>query len=216
VLTAWWSACISEEEGQEGRAISFPRKSYKEKRSQFLLYSKKPKKASIDDMNCCIIDDKNQEQQREEERYDVSIFAVFEKVHDGRKAQRKRYPFSLLLILLSLGKMAGERTITGVVDWVKEREPWLKKQLNWPQRFPVVAMCTHARAHCDAQEGDHAMMCVLQKARKKQQHMAERDKGRSAVRRVFTETSGERWKNALRDTQPPGRESAICAPLLTL
>jgi predicted transposase YbfD/YdcC len=127
-------------------------------------------------MNCSTIDDKNQEQQREEERYDASIFAAFEKVHDGRKAQGKRYPLSLLLILLSLGKMAGEQTITGVVDWVKEREPWLKKQLNWPKRFPVVATFTHALAHCDAQEGEHAMMCVLQKAREKQQNMAEREK----------------------------------------
>ena len=127
-------------------------------------------------MNCNTIDDKNQEQQQEEEKYDTSIFAAFEKVRDGRKAQGKRYPFSLLLILLSLGKMAGERTITGVVDWVKEREPWLKKQLNWPKRFPVVATFTHALAHCDACEGEYAMMCVLQKAWEKQQKTAEREK----------------------------------------
>jgi len=127
-------------------------------------------------MNCSTFDDKNQEQRREEERYDASIFAAFEKVHDGRKAQGKRYPLSLLLILLSLGKMAGERTITGVVDWIKEREPWLKKQLNWPKRFPVVATFTHALAQCDAHEVERAMMCVIQKAWEKQQNMKEREK----------------------------------------
>jgi len=59
-------------------------------------------------MNCITFENKNQEQKQEEEMYDISIFTAFEKVHDGRKAQGKRCPFSLLLTILSLGKMAGE------------------------------------------------------------------------------------------------------------
>jgi hypothetical protein len=65
--------------------------------------------------------------------------------------------------------MAGEWTITGIVDWIKEREPWLKKELNWLKRFPVVATCTQALEKCDAHEVEQAMMCVIRKARERQQ-----------------------------------------------
>jgi hypothetical protein len=52
------------------------------------------------------------------------LYCAFEQVKDGRKAQGKRYPLALLLTLLMLGKMAGETTINGRVDWVKERKGW--------------------------------------------------------------------------------------------
>jgi hypothetical protein len=68
-------------------------------------------------------------------------------------------------------KMAREWVIMGIVDWIKEREPWLKKELNWPKRFPVVATCTQALVQCNAHEVEQAMMCVIRKARERQQKM---------------------------------------------
>jgi hypothetical protein len=70
--------------------LSSPESPKKKKRGQFLLYSKKnQRKRELTDTNCNTIDDKNQEQRQEEERYDASIFAVFEKVHDGQKKRKE-------------------------------------------------------------------------------------------------------------------------------
>jgi len=34
-----------------------------------------------------------------------------------------------------LGKLAGETSVNGIVDWINERQVWLRCQLNWPKRF---------------------------------------------------------------------------------
>lgn len=67
----------------------------------------------------------------------ASLYRAFEHVTDGRKAKGKRYPLPLLLTLLMLGKLAGETSVNGIVDWIKERHTWLRTQLNWPKRFPT-------------------------------------------------------------------------------
>ena len=74
----------------------------------------------------------------------ASLYSEFEKVKDGRGKKGKRYPLSLILTLLLLGKMAGETTINGIVDWIKERKGSLKRQLNWPKRFPVNSTYSYA------------------------------------------------------------------------
>ena len=66
-----------------------------------------------------------------------SLYKAFEQVTDGRKAKGKRYPLPLVLTLLMLGKLAGETTVNGIVDWIKERQGWLRTQLHWPKRFPT-------------------------------------------------------------------------------
>jgi hypothetical protein len=57
----------------------------------------------------------------------------------------------ILTLLLLLGKLAGETTIKGVVEWVELREIALRKQLDWPRRFPSTATYTRALAGCDAE-----------------------------------------------------------------
>ena len=64
----------------------------------------------------------------------ASVYSAFEQVTDGRKKKGKRYPLPLLLTLLLLGKLAGETTVNGIVDWIKERQGWLRGQLHWPRR----------------------------------------------------------------------------------
>ena len=95
----------------------------------------------------------------------ASLYSEFEKVKDGRGKKGKRYPLSLILTLLMLGKMAGETTINGIVDWIKERKGTLKRQLNWPKRFPVNSTYSYALAHCDGQEVAKAIAHVIVKAR---------------------------------------------------
>ncbi len=67
----------------------------------------------------------------------ASLYSAFEQVTDGRKQKGKRYPLPFLLTLLMLGKLAGETTVNGIVDWIKERQGWLRGHLNWPKRFPT-------------------------------------------------------------------------------
>ncbi len=95
----------------------------------------------------------------------ASLYCAFEQVRDGRKQKGKRYPLPLLLTLLMLGKLAGETTVKGIVGWVKERQGWLRCQLNWPKRFPTNSTYSEALARCDAQQLVTVIASVLLKAR---------------------------------------------------
>lgn len=102
-----------------------------------------------------------------------SLYHAFEQVKDGRKARGKRYPLALIFTLLLLGKLAGETTIHGAVEWVELRVDELKKQLNWPRRFPSNATYTRALAHCDAEALARVVAHVLLKARANEQQANE-------------------------------------------
>lgn len=95
----------------------------------------------------------------------TSLYRAFEQVEDGRKKKGKRYPLPLLLTLLLLGKLAGETSISGIVDWIKERQGWLKQHLDWPKRFPVNSTYSQALARCDAQQIVQVIAQVILKAR---------------------------------------------------
>lgn len=95
----------------------------------------------------------------------ASLYRAFEHVRDGRKKKGKRYPLPLLLTLLMLGKLAGETSVNGIVDWIKERQGWLRGQLNWPKRFPTNSTYSEALARCDAEQIVTVIASVLLKAR---------------------------------------------------
>jgi predicted transposase YbfD/YdcC len=97
--------------------------------------------------------------------YEASLYREFEKVKDGRKEKGVRYPLAFVLTLLMLGKMAGETTISGVRDWVNEREKDLRKKLNWPKDFPSHNTYTDVLAKTDANEIVMAIARVISEAR---------------------------------------------------
>lgn len=103
----------------------------------------------------------------------ASLYRAFEQIKDGRKEKGKRYPLALILTLVILGKMAGEKTISGIRDWVKGRKKDLKMQLNWPKGFPAHCTYTNALAHCDGQEIAKALAQVIIKARAEEKYGAE-------------------------------------------
>ena len=103
----------------------------------------------------------------------ASLYRAFEKVQDRRKDRGKRYPLALILTVLLLGKMAGETKISGIVDWVKERECWLKRELNWPKGFPVNSTYSEALAQCDGKEVAQILAQVIVKARAEEQRGTE-------------------------------------------
>ncbi len=98
-----------------------------------------------------------------------SLYGAFEQVTDGRKKKGKRYPLPLLLTLLMLRKLAGETSVNGIVDWVKERHGWLRCQLHWPKRFPTNSTYSEALARCDAEQIVTVIAGVLLKARAMEQ-----------------------------------------------
>ncbi len=100
---------------------------------------------------------------------EASFYHAFEQVKDGRKAKGKRYPLALMLTILLLGKMAGEKSINGIVGWVKERQEEIKKQLNWPKRFPTNSTYSEALSRCDGQEVAKIIAQVILKARAREQ-----------------------------------------------
>lgn len=107
-----------------------------------------------------------------------SLYHAFEQVKDGRKPRGKRYPLALILTLLLLGKLAGETTIFGAMEWVGLREKDLKKQLDWPRRLPSNATYTRALAGLDAEELAHVVAQVILKVRAEEK----REEGQAAGR----------------------------------
>jgi predicted transposase YbfD/YdcC len=103
----------------------------------------------------------------------ASLYQAFEQVKDGRKAKGKRYPLALILTVLMLGKLAGETTIHGIVDWVEERKDELKRQLKWPKDFPVNSTYSEALSCCDGQEIAKAIGQVILRARAEEKCGAE-------------------------------------------
>jgi predicted transposase YbfD/YdcC len=94
-----------------------------------------------------------------------SVYRAFEQVKDRRGKKGKRYPLALLLTLLLLGKLAGETTLDGIIDWINERQPEIKRLFNWPKGFPVRKTYIDALAKCDHHEVARAIAQVIVKAR---------------------------------------------------
>lgn len=99
----------------------------------------------------------------------LSLYQAFEQVKDGRKAKGKRYPLALILTLTLLGKMAGEKTIEGIIDWLELRKKELKVLLNWPKSFPSHKTYKNALAHCNDQEVVNVIAQAILKARAQEQ-----------------------------------------------
>src|SRR5947209_15426522 len=95
----------------------------------------------------------------------ASLSWAFEQVKDGRGKKGKRYPLALIFTLIMLGKLAGETTIEGIIDWIDERKQEIQQLFSWPKRFPANKTYSCALAKCDHQEIVQAIAQVILKAR---------------------------------------------------
>jgi hypothetical protein len=73
----------------------------------------------------------------------LSIYKAFEQVKDRRGKKGKRYPLAFILTLITLGKLAGETKLDGIIDWINNRRKELKCLLNWPTYINTLAKCDH-------------------------------------------------------------------------
>jgi len=147
--------------------------------------------------------------------YEASLYREFEKVKDGRGKKGQRYPLAFVLTLLMLGKMAGETTVNGVTEWVKEREKDLRKKLNWPKGFPVNNTYTDVLAKTDANEIVMAIARVISDAREikegEEKSMSEVENG-ERKKLIHTAMDGK----TLRGTRGHAKEHQPSVHLLAL
>lgn len=82
-----------------------------------------------------------------------TLYEAFEQVKDGRKKRGVRYRLALILTLIVLAKLAGETSLSGVSQWVRERKEELAERLHLSSpRFPCVATYSYVLQHVDAEE----------------------------------------------------------------
>src|SRR5438067_12292232 len=83
----------------------------------------------------------------------AALYQVFEQGKDGRKKRGVRSPLALVLTLIVLAKLAGETSLSGVAQWVRERKEFLAQVLQLSStRFPCVATYSNILRQVDAEE----------------------------------------------------------------
>lgn len=66
-----------------------------------------------------------------------ALITQLEKIPDERMARGKRHRLSLVLLLVLLAKLAGEQKPSGIAEWLRLRQRYLVKALNYPHtRLP--------------------------------------------------------------------------------
>ena len=63
----------------------------------------------------------------------ASLYCAFEQVADGRKKKGKRSPLPRFVTLLLLGKLAGETTVSGIVDSCQRKTSVVARSIGLAQ-----------------------------------------------------------------------------------
>lgn len=80
-----------------------------------------------------------------------SLHEIMRQVTDYRHRRGRRYEAATVLVLLLLAKLAGEKTISGVAEWARLRETWLKEALGL-KSLPCANTYHYICAHLDMVE----------------------------------------------------------------
>lgn len=66
-----------------------------------------------------------------------SLYTVLLRVKDRRKARGQRYAAAVVMTLMLLAKLAGQKTVSGIAEWVRLRAEWVRAQLPFKdERLP--------------------------------------------------------------------------------
>jgi predicted transposase YbfD/YdcC len=82
-----------------------------------------------------------------------SLYAVCQQLVDGRAARGKRYELAEVLVLLTLAKLAGMKSLLGASEWIEHQQDWLREELHlsW-KRMPCTNTYSYVLAHLESQE----------------------------------------------------------------
>lgn len=81
----------------------------------------------------------------------LSLLEVLRRVPDYRHKRGRRYEAAIVLVILILAKLAGERSLSGAAHWAKLRERWLTQVLRL-KRLPCTNTYHYICAHLDVEE----------------------------------------------------------------
>lgn len=66
-----------------------------------------------------------------------SVYRALQRVQERRSKRGQRYEASVVLTLMLLAKLAGEKTVSGIAQWVRLRAAWVQAQLPFKdERLP--------------------------------------------------------------------------------
>ena len=62
----------------------------------------------------------------------VSLYEALQQLPDARRAEGKRYSLGLILCLVILAKLAGQKSLSGATEWLHHRRAALIERLGLP------------------------------------------------------------------------------------
>lgn len=82
-----------------------------------------------------------------------SVYQALLRVPDGRRQRGQRYPAATVLTLMLLAKLAGEKTLSGIAEWVRLRGTWVRSQLAFKdERLPCANTYAYVCDHVNVAE----------------------------------------------------------------
>jgi predicted transposase YbfD/YdcC len=82
-----------------------------------------------------------------------SIYRALMRVTDRRKARGQRYTAAVVLTLMLLAKLAGQKTVSGIAEWVRLRAEWVRAQLPFKdERLPCANTYQYVCDHVEVDE----------------------------------------------------------------
>src|SRR6266516_1768767 len=91
----------------------------------------------------------------------LTLYKALEQVRDGRKKRGVRYRLALILTLIVLAKLAGETSLSGVAQWVRERKEYLAQALQLPSNSPVSSSISSPTKKPKSAVGRNRVGCSL-------------------------------------------------------
>lgn len=88
-------------------------------------------------MECSTFVEKMQVPSHGERVEGQSVYRALQRVRDQRCKRGQRYSAAVVLTLMLLAKLAGEKTVSGIAQWVRLRAAWVREQLPFKdERLP--------------------------------------------------------------------------------
>ncbi len=85
----------------------------------------------------------------------VSLYEALQKLPDPRRAQGKRYELALIVCLVVLAKLAGQKTLSGATEWIRQRSSALAQRFGvCREKMPCQMTYCNVLSKIDAKQLD--------------------------------------------------------------
>lgn len=134
-----------------------------------------------------------------------SLYERLKKVTDRRKQRGKRYEAAVVLTLLVLAKLAGEKQVSGIAQWARLRADWLSEVLPLRSgKLPCANTYQYVCDHIDKEELDAEVAAFT--ARRSMERPQARSGGKQKWRQLAVD--GKVLRGTDRQAAP-GREAKM-------